>query len=88
MKRPRFIAGAVCPSCGAMDRLVLEPGSDQQRHCVACDFRDELEPARSAELKTRVTGGQATTVAKDTEGARPVRILELGSGSDKSASND
>ena len=88
MKRPRFIAGAVCPSCGAMDRLVLEPGSDQQRHCVACDFRDELEPASSAELKTRVTGRQALPEEKNTETTSPVRIVELGSRSDKSARND
>ena len=42
----RFIAGAVCPQCRALDRLVLEScgdGLEQQRRCVACGFNETME---------------------------------------------
>ena len=48
--RRRFIAGAVCPQCQALDRLVLEVDAnnqEQRRHCVACGF-SELMQAKSA----------------------------------------
>lgn len=54
--RRRFIAGAVCPRCGAMDRLVVDLDS-QMRECVACGF-SEARPQDSAEPReppTRVT---------------------------------
>jgi uncharacterized protein len=46
-KRPRFIAGAVCPSCGATDRTVVEhDGTTRMRRCVACGFVErETQPA-------------------------------------------
>ena len=57
----RFIAGAVCPKCSEMDKLVMyknEEGRDV-RECVSCDYRDvmqsEEELAKAAELQTRVT---------------------------------
>lgn len=37
--RRRFIAGAVCPRCAAMDKIVVDLDSDQ-RECVACGFSD------------------------------------------------
>ena len=45
----RFIAGAVCPRCAAMDKLVIDLESDR-RECVACGFsdarpRDKADPA-------------------------------------------
>lgn len=52
----RFIAGAVCPRCNALDRLVVfkQQGEDV-RQCVACGFEDVLRinPAKP-ELETRV----------------------------------
>jgi uncharacterized metal-binding protein (TIGR02443 family) len=39
--RRRFIAGAVCPRCSAVDRIVLED-ADRRRRCVACGFTDAL----------------------------------------------
>jgi uncharacterized metal-binding protein (TIGR02443 family) len=51
----RFIAGAVCPGCGAMDKLVLLVGSsDQRRECVSCDYSDSLADAPPPEPDTRV----------------------------------
>ncbi|TCO73175.1 YheV family putative metal-binding protein [Chromatocurvus halotolerans] len=55
----RFIAGAVCPRCAAMDRIVVDLDSDQ-RECVACGFSD-ARPAGPApsEPGTRVTRASA-----------------------------
>jgi uncharacterized metal-binding protein (TIGR02443 family) len=52
----RFIAGAVCPACGVVDRIVVEGDLDNRlRRCVECNFRETLssrssvsEPAQSA----------------------------------------
>lgn len=57
--KKRFIAGAVCPRCAEMDRIVMfTDDSDRQvRECVACGFTDALaeETGSSvAELATRV----------------------------------
>ena len=35
--RPRFVAGAVCPNCGAVDRMVIDANAERRR-CVACEF--------------------------------------------------
>lgn len=52
----RFVAGAVCPRCSAMDKLVVysEEGKDY-RECVACGFKDEMRfTPQVRELDTRV----------------------------------
>lgn len=54
--KKRFIAGAVCPRCNQMDRLVIysESGKDF-RECVNCDFKEELHfPNTPREPDTRV----------------------------------
>ena len=38
-KPRRFIAGAVCPRCGLMDKIVVEAGGEE-RLCVSCGFTD------------------------------------------------
>ena len=52
----RFVAGAVCPRCSEMDKLVVysEEGHDY-RECVACGYKDEMhfKPV-TRELGTRV----------------------------------
>ncbi|WP_331344131.1 YheV family putative zinc ribbon protein [Cellvibrio sp. UBA7661] len=52
----RFVAGAVCPRCSEMDKLVVfnEDGKDY-RECVACGYKEEMrfKPA-ARELETRV----------------------------------
>jgi Zn ribbon nucleic-acid-binding protein len=54
--KKRFIAGAVCPACQAVDRIVVETGLQaaadsehvdpqqevSRRRCVACGFADEF----------------------------------------------
>ncbi len=52
----RFVAGAVCPRCSEMDKLVVysEDGKDY-RECVACGYKDEMRFKPVArELETRV----------------------------------
>lgn len=56
-EKKRFVAGAVCPRCEQMDKLVVysRDGKDY-RECVACDYHEEMRfsaPAR--ELQTRVS---------------------------------
>lgn len=55
-RKKRFIAGAVCPKCSAMDKIVVynKDGQDY-RECVSCGFSDEMHFAPKArELETRV----------------------------------
>jgi uncharacterized metal-binding protein (TIGR02443 family) len=52
--RRRFIAGAVCPRCALMDRIVVDLDTDR-RECVACGFTE----ARPAD-KPPGEGGQGT----------------------------
>lgn len=57
--RRRFIAGAVCPRCAAMDRLVVDLDTDT-RECVACGFSEARpEPPAASEVPTRVTRASA-----------------------------
>lgn len=52
----RFIAGAVCPSCSEMDKIVMykDDGNDV-RECVGCGFTDKMQfKQKTRELETRV----------------------------------
>lgn len=82
MKR-RFVAGAVCPACQEVDRLVLEYDNDQpeplRRVCVACGFSEDLE-GTSAGIGGVPPGkfekpAPATTATQ----ADPVRIIDFAS---------
>ena len=60
MSKPikRFVAGAVCPRCAAMDKLrVYRDEIHEHRECVACDYQDVMRldgaPAPK-EVATRV----------------------------------
>ena len=63
MTRRRFIAGAVCPRCSAMDKIVVDLESDA-RECVSCGFSEgrPKEGAAGGEIPTRVTRGAARRV--------------------------
>ncbi|MAV74726.1 MAG: hypothetical protein CBB81_09570 [Cellvibrionales bacterium TMED21] len=70
---PRFIAGAVCPSCKAEDRIVVDLGSDERR-CVACGFAEARPQSGSeSELATRVTRGKSRLVETKAE---PIRLFD------------
>ena len=52
----RFVAGAVCPRCSEMDKLVVYSENDKDfRECVACGYKEEMHFKSAArELETRV----------------------------------
>lgn len=54
--KKRFIAGAVCPRCSEMDKLVTyQEDGKEFRECVACGFHDEMRfKQHQHELDTRV----------------------------------
>ena len=73
----RFIAGAVCPKCAEMDKLVMYRNEDdvETRECVACGYNDVMkeEVPSAADLDTRVSPqGKAL---RD-EGEQAIRIFE------------
>lgn len=54
--KKRFIAGAVCPRCSEMDKIVMyEKDEINYRECVECGYEDEMSVAGLAnEIPTRV----------------------------------
>ena len=84
--RRRFIAGAVCPRCAQMDKIVVNLDTDK-RECVACGFSEARpgdRPDASAapgvqgesiarELPTRVSRAAARRVETPAE---PVRLVD------------
>ncbi|MGB0360504.1 MAG: YheV family putative zinc ribbon protein [Endozoicomonas sp.] len=65
MRTKRFIAGAVCPSCGAMDsiRMFRSETERDYRECVECDYSDIMEVNPSLEGKlpeARITREEKT----------------------------
>jgi len=70
--RRRFIAGAVCPRCALMDKIVIDLDTDQ-RLCVSCGFTEDRPGLRASspltaaahkppELPTRVSRAAARRV--------------------------
>ena len=54
MKSKRFIAGAVCPQCQVVDRLVVEQADGvMRRRCVSCGFSDDQGSTITVSLPTR-----------------------------------
>ncbi|MCC1496223.1 YheV family putative metal-binding protein [Alcanivorax sp. 1008] len=46
MIKRRFIAGATCPQCGAMDKIVrVEQGDRIYMECIACNMERNLDEA-------------------------------------------
>lgn len=80
--RRRFIAGAVCPRCALMDKIVVDLDTDQ-RECVACGFSearpgdgDPKPPAAIGvvEISTRVSRPAARRVET---AAEPVKLIDI-----------
>jgi len=77
-RRARFIAGAVCPECGVMDRIVVEEdsaaaGGGAMRRCVACGFADSLTPGSGSMPPTRFS--RAPGIAKPDSSTSTVRLV-------------
>ena len=69
--KKRFIAGAVCPRCGEMDKLVVDLEGDS-RECVSCGYADQRSSQVQSELRTRVNRPRRR---QDTE-AQPVTLVQ------------
>lgn len=54
MRKKRFIAGAVCPRCGEMDKIMAD---ENAVYCVACHFE---QPSPQAQTKTVETAQTET----------------------------
>lgn len=68
----RFIAGAHCPKCQAMDKIFVYREADQNiRECVSCGFRE-------AQALATFSRGPETRVTRDHSLNEPqtVRLLE------------
>lgn len=64
MIRRRFIAGATCPECGALDKIVrVEDGGMLWMECVACGMRKDLD-AEPAVAEQPAEGGGSPVVWK------------------------
>jgi len=75
---PRFIAGAICPQCGEMDRVVVECVEAEERtRCVSCGATRAKPPAGSAQPANRLDARRNTDAP-----ARPVRLLVPGNPGD------
>ena len=68
-QRPRFVAGAICPSCQEMDRMVIDGAADERR-CIACGFVEARPDAGASMPATRVTRASARRVETEAEAVR------------------
>lgn len=77
----RFIAGAVCPKCSQMDKIVMFREDEKHvRECVACGYRDVLEEnppvaeTGTEDIVTRVTPQDGKVVQE--EGEQVLKIFD------------
>lgn len=80
--KKRFIAGAICPRCKVLDRIVMYREDDvDYRECIACGFADEARfKPQVREMQTRVNTS-AEQVAEETQ---VVKIFDAPSKREKS----
>ncbi|MCI0509609.1 hypothetical protein C8E00_1048 [Chromohalobacter marismortui] len=72
----RFIAGAICPRCAAMDRIrAWEQNGIRYRECVSCDYLEQLaidENGFATDLPTRVNQPREEDTSDDIQTVRLV----------------
>jgi len=83
----RFIAGAVCPRCGEMDRLVTYTDENGTfKECVACQFEEKQQVQLEInELDTRVNNlsgsefpeGKSVSEEKDMSEEQGVQVVQV-----------
>ncbi len=83
IQRKQFIAGAVCPECNVLDRLVVEYAAvvaDEpplsRRRCVECGFSDPFSAEAPAQSTGAVPRGKPERVRQQEVAAAPVTILD------------
>ncbi|MEE4244354.1 MAG: YheV family putative zinc ribbon protein [Kangiellaceae bacterium] len=61
--RKRFIAGATCPSCSALDTLTLvETESDKTFECVACGHRQTMSDEQPQQTDSKAADSNVIQV--------------------------
>ncbi|MDV6318107.1 YheV family putative zinc ribbon protein [Chromohalobacter sp. HP20-39] len=77
----RFIAGAICPRCAAMDRIrAWEQNGIRYRECVSCDYLEQLaidENGFAEDLATRVNQPREDDASDDIQ---TVRLIDPSDG--------
>jgi uncharacterized metal-binding protein (TIGR02443 family) len=75
--KKRFIAGAVCPRCSEMDKIIaFNKDSKDFRECVACGFLEEMRFNNvGRELETRVNRTEEDIQAETSV----VKLMDLSS---------
>ncbi|MCT8468762.1 YheV family putative metal-binding protein [Chromohalobacter canadensis] len=77
----RFIAGAICPRCAAMDRIrAWEQNGIRYRECVSCDYLEQLaidENGFAEDLTTRVNQPREDDTSDDIQ---TVRLIDPSDG--------
>lgn len=70
----RFVAGAVCPRCGEMDKLVVYSTDEGSfKECVACDYEEkQVVQVEMNELSTRVNH-----MPEEASSAEEVQVVTL-----------
>lgn len=68
----RFVAGAVCPQCSEMDKIVVYRDDEKDfRECVSCGYKEEMRfKSTPRELTTRVN-------VTESDIANVVQIIQL-----------
>lgn len=51
--RRRFVAGAVCPRCAMMDKIVIDLDTDQ-RVCINCGFAEDRPGLPAAKVESKI----------------------------------
>ena len=72
----RFVAGAKCPQCQALDKVVMfRKAGVQFQACVSCGYEDEMVFERNfRELETRVN----RTADEKLDAVAVVRLIDPG----------
>ena len=68
----RFVAGAICPECHGLDRIVIESNGDRRR-CIDCGFVEIRPEVVNQVPQTRVTRAAARRVETSAE---PMRLIK------------
>lgn len=82
----RFVAGAICPNCGEMDKLCVSVDrEDRRRECVSCGYRDALpDDTAVTEPPTRVNRDIGRPPADDPGDAVQVLSFTVPTGAGRS----
>ena len=71
--RGRFISDAVCPKCGAVDRIQMDVETGLRRWCIACDFDETLSDTASVNAESVQVNQEQVVFLKPLESGRETK---------------